>query len=73
MRRLDSITDSMDVNLSKHLEIVKDRGDWHTAVHGVAKSGHDLATKQQQYRLVTKTGRDLDAALYLNCRTEVIL
>ena len=38
MRWLDSITDSMDVNLSKLWETVKDRGDWHAAVHRVPKS-----------------------------------
>ena len=38
MRWLDSITDSVDINLSKpSQEIVKDRGAWHAAVHGVAK------------------------------------
>ena len=35
---LDSITDSMDMNLSKLWEIVEDRGAWHVAVHGVTKS-----------------------------------
>ena len=35
---LDSITDSMDMSLSELWEIAKDRGTWHTAVHGVAKS-----------------------------------
>ena len=38
MRWLDSITDSMHMNLSKLQEIVKDREVWHVAVHGVAKS-----------------------------------
>ena len=35
---LDSITDSMDMNLSELWETVKDRGAWHAAVHGATKS-----------------------------------
>ena len=38
MEWLDSITDSMNVNLSKLQEIVKNREAWHVAVHGVTKS-----------------------------------
>ena len=38
MRWLDSITYSMDVNLSKLLEIVEDRGAWWAAFLGVTKS-----------------------------------
>ena len=38
MRWFNSITDSMNMNLSKFLEIVKDREAWHAAVHGVTKS-----------------------------------
>ena len=38
MRWLGSITDSMDMNWSKLLEIVEDRGAWNATVHGIAKS-----------------------------------
>ena len=37
MKWTDSITDTMNMNLSKLQEIVEDKGGWHAAVHGVEK------------------------------------
>ena len=43
---LDVTTDSMDMPLSKLWVIMKDRGAWHAAVHGIPKNRQDLATEQ---------------------------
>ena len=55
MRWLDSISDSMDMNLNKLQEIVKDRGAWCVLQsRGSQRAGHNLAAEQQtQYICMT--------------------
>ena len=42
---MEGITDSVNISLSRLWETVKDREAWCTAVHGVARVGHNLVTK----------------------------
>ena len=46
MTWVESITESMDMNLSKLQEIVEDRGAWCSTVHGSQRVGYDLVTEQ---------------------------
>ena len=46
--RLDSITDSVVINLSRLWKIVKDRGTWRAVVHRVPRVGHNLANNNNK-------------------------
>ena len=61
MRWLDSITDSVGMNLSKLREIVKDRGARCATVHGVTKSQTQIATEEQQ-----KSRKTLKVSIFCN-------
>ena len=66
MSWLDSITDSMDMNLSKPWEIVKDRKAWYAAVHGVPKSQtwlNDWTTKTGNTHCQISWGQYLSSPL----------
>ena len=60
--RLEGITDSMDMSLSKLWEIVKDREAWHTTVHGVTKS----QTRLSDWILTDTKVRKVDMGLFFS-------
>ena len=61
---LDSITDSINMNLSKLWDVVKNREAWHTQFMGSQRVGHDAATAQQQQQ--TKTQANLKLVVFEN-------
>ena len=75
MRWVDSITDSVDMSLSKLREIVKDRKAWCAAVHGDTRVRLDLVTEQQQqerrHRLKKASIRDKLVKVCVRCFTHL--
>ena len=55
---MDGITDSMDMSLSKVLEIVKDREAWRAAVCGVTKSWTQLSNRTTMYQAPGRPGTE---------------
>ena len=66
MKWLDSITDSMDMNLSKLQQIVEDRGAGVLQSTGLQRDGHDLGNEQQQINsnISKRTSRESGRRLY---------
>ena len=65
MRRLDGITDSMDINLSKLWETVKNREVWHAVVHGVTES--DKSWQLNKKISIRKNARNQERDIKYGC------
>ena len=66
MRWLDGITDSMDMNLSKLREIVKDMGARHAAIHGVTKSRTRLSNSTTTLYINTYVHIETHVYIYIH-------
>ena len=65
IRWLDSITDSVDINLSKLQETVKDSGAWHAMVHGVEKSQASLSNWTATVKIFIIKRKNMDMIPFL--------
>ena len=74
MRRLDGISDSVDMNLGELWEMVRDREPWHAAVHGVEKGWTQLSNRTAACYSVTaaETQRDNEPAESSKCPQEEV-